>query len=141
MEDSNHPNDEAGLQVAHLGQAIKEGQIAIVDVPIHLVKPLDGDEPADFGVSAHTAHEVAARPKHAEVFHWPHRGCSNADRDPNGQLSREIRQRRRAASPRRHESRPARMELWCVHVGEPEMRCSNFFSSRGARQRGELWIS
>ena len=142
MEDGNHPDDEAGLQVAHLGQARKEGQIAIGDdVLIQLVKPLNGDEPYDFGVTVHAAHEVAGHPKRAEVLHWPHRGRNDVAYDPNGQLSGEIRQRRRAASPRRHESRPARMELWCVHVGEPEMRRLDYISSRGARQTGELCLS
>ena len=45
MEDGNHPDEEAGLQVAHLGQVRKECQIANRDdIPIQLVKPLDGDE-------------------------------------------------------------------------------------------------
>ena len=52
MEDGNHPDEEAGLQVAHLGQVRKECQIAIRDdIPIQLVKPLDGDEPTDFGMA------------------------------------------------------------------------------------------
>ena len=36
---------------------------------------------------------------------------------------------------------PVRMKLCRVHVGELEMRRSNYFSSRGAWMRGELWIS
>ena len=52
MEDGNHPDEEASLQVAHLGQVRKECQIAIRDdIPIQLVKPLDGDEPTDFGMA------------------------------------------------------------------------------------------
>ena len=88
---SNHPDDEAGLQVPNLGQTRKEGQIAIVVVLIHLVKPFNEGEPADFGVTAHAAHEVAGHSKRAEVLLWPHRGRSDAALDLNGQLSREIR--------------------------------------------------
>jgi hypothetical protein len=37
MEDDMHPDDEAGLRIADLGQARKEGVVAIGVIPHHVI--------------------------------------------------------------------------------------------------------
>jgi len=65
-----YSSDEAGLQIVNLGQARKEGVVAIRVVPHHVVEqPLYEDALANFSVAAHGAHEVAGHPKYVEVVH------------------------------------------------------------------------
>ena len=89
-----HTTNEAGFQIANFGHAMKEGLVLVSVVPRDVVgHPLYGDMLTDLCGAAHVEHEAVGHSKRAEVLHWPHRGHSDVARDPNGQLSRKIRQR------------------------------------------------
>jgi hypothetical protein len=58
-KDDSQPGDEAGLRVADLDQASKEGVVAIGVVSLHVVgEPLYCEAPADGRVAAHRAHKI-----------------------------------------------------------------------------------